>query len=220
MTFSDLPPVDRRATATIIAETIRERIMDGAFAPGTQLTESLLAEALGVSRGPVREAFQRLVQEGLLRAEPHRGVFVAELGPDDAADVAVARHAIEREAAERVARLADPEVMQRLAAMVDALSAAATEGRWADVAEADLRFHEALVDSAGSARLSRMYATLLVETRLCLRALPEHHADPTELVTEHRELLAALASGDAVEAAARLAVHLAFPTVPPLEPSA
>lgn len=209
MPFSDLEPVDRRATPTIIAEAIRERIIDGSFEPGMQLTEAQLAERLGVSRGPVREAFQRLVQEGLLDAEPHRGVFVTTLDAADAEDLAVARSAIERAAAERVARHADPTTLEALRTLVDAMAAAAGGGSWADVADADLRFHEALVEGAGSARLSRMYATLLAETRLCLRSLPTQHPDPHEVVAEHRTLLAALAAGDAVGAAAGVDAHLA-----------
>jgi DNA-binding GntR family transcriptional regulator len=209
MSFPDLAPIDRRPTATIVAEAIRERIMDGTFAAGTQLTESALAEALGVSRGPLREAFQRLVQEGLLRAEPHRGMFVAELDEADAADVAVARQAIERAAAEQVARRGDPDVLRGLSELVDEMATSAAAGGWAPVAAAAQRVHEALVAGAGSPRLARMYATLLVETRLCLRALPDQHPDPDEVVAEHRDLLEALAQGDGATAAERVSGHLA-----------
>lgn len=213
MPFTDLEPVARRPTATIIAESIRERIMDGSFEPGMQLTESQLAEALGVSRGPVREAFQRLAQEGLLRAEPHRGVFVAELGPDDALDVAVARLAIERAAAERVASSGDAAVLDGLRRLVEEMAVAAAEGRWSDVAETDLRFHEQLVAGARSERLTRMYATLLAETRLCLRALPVEHPDPVDVVGEHQALLDALTTGDGVAAVASVSAHLASQVV-------
>lgn len=209
MPFTNLEPVDRRATATIIAETIRDRIIDGSFEPGMQLTEAQLAERLGVSRGPVREAFQRLVQEGLLVAEPHRGVFVTTLDADDAADVRLARSAIERAAAARVAEDADPVALAALGALVAEMADAAESGEWADVADADLRFHEALVTSAQSPRLSRMYATLLAETRLCLRSLPSQHPDPREVVTEHRALLAALTAADAAAAEASVEAHLA-----------
>lgn len=209
MPLEDLQPVPRRATPTIIAETIRERIMDGSFEPGLQLTESQLAERLGVSRGPVREAFQRLLQEGLLEAAPHRGVFVTTLDLDDAADIAWARVTIERAAAERIVRLADPTTFGALQAVVDEMDAAAATGQWSDVADIDLRFHETLVAGAGSPRLSRMYATLLVETRLCLQTLPAQHLDPADVVAEHRGLLAALAEGDVATAAASIEAHLA-----------
>lgn len=208
MSFASLEPVDRRATATIIAESIRERIMDGTFTQDMQLTETQLAEALGVSRGPVREAFQRLVQEGLLRAEPHRGVFVTRLGAADAADVRLARRAIETTAAAQVAMRGDADVLGRLRALVGEMDAAASRG-WAAVADVDLRFHEALVAGAGSPRLVRMYATLLVETRLCLRSLPADHPDPQAVVAEHTALLDALDAGAATTATAMVEAHLA-----------
>ena len=207
MSFASLEPVDRRATASIIADTVRDRIMDGTFAPDMQLTETQLAEALGVSRGPVREAFQRLVQEGLLRAEPHRGVFVTRLDADAATDVLLARRAVETTAAAEVAARGDAEVLGRLRALVEEMEAAASQG-WAAVADVDLRFHEALVAGAGSPRLIRMYATLLVETRLCLRSLPFHHPEPQAVVAEHNTLLAALEVGDAATAAATVQAHL------------
>lgn len=209
MPVSDLEPLARRPTATIIAETIRDRIIDGSFEPGMQLTEVQLATRLGVSRGPVREAFQRLVQEGLLHAEPHRGVFVATLDADDAADVAVARTAIERLAAERVARRGEPTTLDALREIVDEMAAAAAGGDWDDVAAIDLRFHEELVAGSDSPRLVRMYTTLLAETRLCLRSLPSQHRDPAEVVAEHRSLLDALAAGDGRAAAASIEAHLA-----------
>lgn len=208
MPLDNLEPVPRRATATIIAETIRERILDGSFEPGMQLTETQLADRLGVSRGPVREAFQRLVQEGLLDAAPHRGVFVTTVDVEDAADIALARMTIERAAAERVARLAEPDTLAELAALVEEMEGAAAGGDWRDVADIDLAFHERLVAGAGSPRLGRMYATLLAETRLCLRTLPARHPDPAEVVAEHRSLLAALAAGDTDAAADAVVAHL------------
>ena len=208
MPLDSLQPVPRRATASIIAETIRDRILDGSFEPGLQLTESQLAERLGVSRGPVREAFQRLVQEGLLDAAPHRGVFVTTLDVEDAADIALARMTIERTAAERVALRADSDTLAELGGLVEEMEAAAAGGDWRDIADLDLAFHERLVAGAGSSRLGRMYATLLAETRLCLRTLPARHPDPAEVVGEHQVLLRALAAGDAQAAADAVGAHL------------
>lgn len=156
----------------------------------------------------MREAFQRLVQEGLLRAEPHRGVFVTRLEAADAADVTLARRAVETTAAAQVAVRADAEVLDGLRSLVAEMERAATRG-WAAVADVDLRFHEALVAGAGSPRLTRMYATLVVETRLLLRSLPARHRDPHEVVAEHKALLAAIEAGDAAAAAASVESHLA-----------
>ena len=74
-----LDPVDRESTPSIIARKLRNAISHGDLAPGTQLAEAELARELGVSRGPLREAMQRLTQEGLLLSIRNRGLFVIEL---------------------------------------------------------------------------------------------------------------------------------------------
>jgi len=94
--LTGLEPVERRSTAAIVADRIRTAIMRGTFPPGTQLGEVELAARLGVSRGPLREAMQRLVAEGLLRSERYRGLFVRELDAADVRDVYIARTAVER----------------------------------------------------------------------------------------------------------------------------
>lgn len=208
MTAAALDPIERRATPTVIAEAIRGRITDSSFPQGSQLTEALLAQQLGVSRGPVREALQRLIQEGLLRSEPHRGVFVITLEPGDVRDVYLARATIEREAARLLLRRRDRAPLRGLEVIVREMAAAAKSGRWADIADADLRFHEALVAAAGSPRLSRMYATLLAETRLSFADLGRDYPDPRVVVHEHRALLRALRAGDDTEVAARIDEHL------------
>lgn len=209
---TSLRPLDRRSTSDVIAETIRDRIMEGAFEPGLQLTETQLAEQLEVSRGPVREAFQRLVQESLLTAVPHRGVFVTTIEPEEVADVYLARSVVEREAARIVARHRTDQALAALGALVEEMEASSTKGDWAHVAETDLAFHEVLVDLANSPRLVRMYRTLLVETRLCLRGLRSVHPSSAEVVAEHRALLDALVAGDESRATACVDLHLSRAT--------
>lgn len=208
LSSTPLVPLDRKPTVGLVADSIRASIAAGAFPPGTQLTEVTLAEQLGVSRGPVREAFQRLIQEGILVAEPHRGVFVATVGPEEAADLYLARRAIEREAAREIVRRGDKAAVKRLDDLVKQMATAAKGGTWSDVADTDLAFHDALVDAAGSTRLRRMYATLLVETRLCLADLQRAHPDPRTVVAEHRALVKALRSGNESEVLGQVDRHL------------
>lgn len=189
---ANLQPVERKPTPSVIADTIRSRIIDGSFPPGTQLGEAQLAEQLEVSRGPVREALQRLVQEELLEARPHRGVFVAELDDDDVADVYRARRAVERAAAELIVARGSAAQLDPLARLVERMDGAAQQGRWGNVVDLDRRFHEMLVEAAGSKRLSRMYRTLLAETAMCMAALEGAYPARREIVREHRRLLEAL----------------------------
>lgn len=204
-------PIARRTTVSLIAERLRAGIGDGTFPAGEQLAEAHLAEQLQVSRGPVREALQRLIQEGLLVSHPHRGVFVASLGPADVADVQLARRAVETAAVDRVVaavRRDGDAVLAPAREVLGRLAAAAHDGDWTTVADLDLELHHALVAAAGSPRLSRMYATLVVETRLCLGALEPTYPVRAELVDEHAELLDAVGSGDASRARTALEQHL------------
>lgn len=205
LSLTDLEPVNRESTAAIIARQLREAIMNGSLPPGTQLGETELAAQFEVSRGPLREAMQRLVSEGLLRSERHRGLFVIDLEPEDVRDIYAARLAIEREAVLRVLR-GDPEhVADQLAEAVRDM-AAATDG--AQVGEADIRFHETLVAASESKRLQRMARTLLIETRMCLSALRRTYSSDEERVTEHKRITEAIRIGDEDAALTLLEAHM------------
>lgn len=202
-----LEPVNRETTAGVIAAQIRARIMDGTFPPGSQLGEAQLAARLNVSRGPVREALQRLIQEGLLENRRNRGVFVVSLDEDDIRDVYLARGVIEREAAKILIRRGDGEAVDHLEGLVERMSAAAKKREWPEVADSDLSFHEALVGFARSKRLQRMFRTLLVEARICLSALEFAYPVHERLVREHRNILGAIRRGDEREALELIDAH-------------
>lgn len=192
----ELEPVPRQSTAALIADQLRSAIMYGSLAPGVQLGETDLAGRLGVSRGPLREAMQRLVQEGLLRSERHRGLFVTELTAADVEDVYLARLAVERAACEQIMSGNRGEAVARLTVALNRLvDAAATTDRTA-MSDADQAFHQALVSCSGNSRLERMTQTLLVETRMCLTVMQDAYPEPAELVDEHQKLLDAITDGD------------------------
>ncbi|GAB3210951.1 GntR family transcriptional regulator [Marinactinospora thermotolerans] len=192
----ELEPVPRESTAALIANQLRSAIMYGSLAPGDQLGETDLAGRLGVSRGPLREAMQRLVQEGLLRSERHRGLFVIDLTPDDVRDIYTARLAVERCACELIMRGNRGEALARLTVALNALVEAAETGDRVAISDADQAFHRTLVSCSGNSRLERMAQTLLVETRMCLTVMQEVYPEPAELVEEHHKLVEAISEGD------------------------
>jgi DNA-binding GntR family transcriptional regulator len=202
-----LEPLQLQSTPALIADRLRSGILEGRFPPHTQLAEVELARQLQVSRGPIREAMQRLIQEGLLRAERNRGVFVVELGLDDARDVYLARGVIERAAAAIVAKQRPEAALTELEGIVDQL-AASLGGAWTEVIAHDLAFHQTLVEAAGSPRLSRMFRTLVAETRLCLIRLEPFYQEGTEVVEEHRAIAEALRSGNRRRVEGLLQVHM------------
>ena len=207
--MDSLEPVELRTTSSIIADRIRGAVLDGTFGPGAQLGEAQLANQLNVSRGPVREAMQRLIAEGLLRNERHRGVFVIELDESDVTDIYLARGAIEQAAARQLTGASDAAVLAELDAKLHQMAEVVETGDWAKVAELDLQFHETMIAATGSKRLIRMFRTLISETRLCLMTLEDAYPQRREVVDEHRDIVAAMRNGDADEVGDLLDAHFA-----------
>lgn len=200
-------PIPRATFASIVTERLRTAIVNGSLKPGSQLSEVELATSFGVSRGPVREALQRLVQEGLLLSEPHRGVFIPVLTDDDVSDIYVAREALESAAIRSIVTSGTFGVVsQELGQYVAQMESAAAEGDWDSVGDADLEFHVALVDASGSPRLRRMFSTVISETRLCLGALTAAEAR-ADLVPEHRQICDLMQEGKTDQALAVLKKH-------------
>lgn len=190
-----LEPITREPTASVIARRLRDAIIEGTLPPGTQLTEIRLANQLGVSRAPIREALQRLIQEGLAENR-RRGVFVREITSADVADVYFARTSCELAAIDRILSRPSDVPEELFEGILGDLERAAAAGDWKAAARADRRFHEVLVDAARSPRLTRMFNTLMAETAICLRALEGVYNDFLQLVDEHRAIVEALQSGD------------------------
>lgn len=205
--LGDFSPITRESTAGLIARQLRSAIIEGTLAPGTQLKEMNLAESLGVSRAPIREALQRLLQEGL--AENRRqGVFVREMNADDVADIYLARSTCEMAAIDTMLGRQSEDALDRLEQILEVLKQAASDRDRKAISRADREFHEALVDGARSPRLSKMFRTLLAETAICLQALEGSHDDFSHVVDEHHEILAALRARDRQRASRALAAHM------------
>jgi DNA-binding GntR family transcriptional regulator len=196
----NIVPVALRGTSAVIAEQLRERILDGSFAPGEQISEVQLAARLGMSRGPVREAVQRLAQEGLLVSHRNRGVFVVDLDVGDIEDVYRGRRAVEKEAASAVHERGIPAgLVSRLETILRNIERHMNAGDWPKLAREDLLFHQTMVEAAQSPRLSRMFSTLAAETMLCLVAFDDRYIRPPTAVEEHQRLLDRLVAGDLAE---------------------
>jgi DNA-binding GntR family transcriptional regulator len=194
--IDELSALEGRPTSELIADQLRDRILEGAFRPGEQVIEAQLAARLRVSRGPVREALQRLSQEGLLVSHRNRGVFVLELTATDIAEIYVARKATETAAAETVLASGKAKIVataQVLRQIVQEMSAAMNAGEWPRLAERDLAFHRALVEASGNSRLSRIYATLAAESRICMVNLEGSYRRVDVLVEEHQRIVELLA---------------------------
>jgi len=198
------------STVEAAAEAIRERILDGTLAMGERLREVQYAEELGIARHSFRAATAALIHEGLLVRAPNRGVEVPVLGAEDILDIFRLRAALEVEAIRLVLGDAEgrPATLEDLAAAVDELSALGDDAPWRMVVDGDARFHRALIDATGSPRLLRAYLAAQSEILLCLVQQRPLYYRPEEIAAEHRDLLAALESGDPDESERRFRAHL------------
>ena len=188
------------------ADALRQMILDGALEPGARLRENDFSQRLGIARHTFRAATQILIGEGLLRRSPNRGVQLAVLEAADIDDIFRLRAALELEAVREVvtAGTAIPDAE----AAVSRLNALTASAPWRDVVDADMDFHRAVIDAAGSARMTRAYASVQSEILLCMAQLKPHYDHPDEVAQEHRDLLEPLVSGDLKLAEDRFRAHL------------
>lgn len=197
--LSTLKTLERKSTSDRISEELRQMIIEGRLKPGEQLAEARIAELLDVSRAPVREALQQLVQQKLLVSARNKGVSVASFTASDIWEIYDARCAIESHAAGRIidggpgarARASDA-----LRAVLDRLRTALKQGDHRKVSAADLDFHTALVAAAGNSRLVDAYSILSAQTLACINRLEIAIPSGEELVDEHSVLIDALAAGE------------------------
>lgn len=206
-----IAPIRAESTAELIAGRLREAIAYGLYPQGRQLVEGELSESFEVGRGVLREALQRLAQEGLLVTRPNRGVFVAELGPDEISDIYTARLAVERAACLKVIDVTGhvDELARALDELTDELEeCAATGSDGHEMVRLDIEFHELIVARAESPRLNRMYDTLATESRMCLSAFESKAYSMPERLAEHRAIARAIRERDGMLLQRLLARHM------------
>lgn len=196
--------VARTSTVDLIATELRKAIYSGALPVGAQIGEVEISAQLGVSRSPLREAAQRLVQEGVLTAVPGRGLRVSVISPQEVGDVYDARLAVEAQAVRRIVDEGRAAAIGAIERAYDDLVLASRGSDAREIGDADLEFHETLVEAAGSIRLNRYMATLALETRIASFSLPDGYSVRRTVSTSYRELIDALRSEDADRAIAAL----------------
>ncbi|MGO3151776.1 MAG: GntR family transcriptional regulator [Galactobacter sp.] len=199
------------STAVLVSKRLRDLVSRGHFSFGERLPEAKLAKQFGVSRGVLREALQRLTQEGLLVGRPNRGVFVADFDADDIFDIYTARLAVERGACLKVIDVNGnmAEVADKLDAITDQLEEKAAAGASGEeLVWLDIDFHELMVIEAKSPRLTRMHRTLATESRMCQVSFEVDAFGVEDRVREHRQIAAAIRAGDVPQLHTLLAQHM------------
>jgi DNA-binding GntR family transcriptional regulator len=190
---------------------VKGQILRGAFDGGELIAEGQVADSLGMSRTPVREAFLRLETEGLLRLYPKRGALVVPVSPREVDDVVEARQLIERFAVTKViTRGRHVEVAAGMRAILDQQRAAAHEHDADRFNDLDREFHAALVEAPGNAIISRQYEGLRDrQVRMGVTALQRDPQRLQEILDEHERICRLLEAADADGLGAFLDGHVA-----------
>ncbi|MGT2462409.1 GntR family transcriptional regulator [Sinomonas atrocyanea] len=193
-----------RPLREVIRDTLRTRIFEGYYAPGTRLIERDLAAEFNVSRLPVREALRMLGQEGLLAERATRGSVVASLSEKEVEDLFDVRASLEVLACRLASQRATPEDLARLDGLLADASGALARGSINEAHRFNNDFHDEVTKIADNTFLR----TALEPLQGRMHWLFRHVTDLPELIEEHRALLAAIASGDPERAAAQSARHI------------
>lgn len=193
---------------SVVQQELERSILTGEFAPGTKLVEAALANKLGVSRGPVREAFRMLEEAGLVVNEKNRGVFVRDLPVEDALEIYELRAHMEQAVGRRLAVTITREQLKEVRWMVESMERSAKLQDRSVYHLLNLQFHEHLVDMAGNRRLSALHRKLTAELALFRRINLDAGGALPLSNTEHRGIVKAIAAGDADAAGKALYDHV------------
>jgi len=194
--------------ATAVRREVERRILAGELPPGAKLNEEALAADLRVSRGPVREAFRALEQAGLVRTEKNRGVFVRDLPVEEAIEIFDLRAAMDELVGRRLAVSIAPTALKEIRALVDQMEQAVKAKDAPRYHLLNLRFHDRLVELAGNGKLTAIYRKLIKELSLFRRLnLADGWLMPIS-AGEHRQIVKAIASGDADAAGRAMYDHV------------
>ncbi len=203
--------LENRTLWQLVHEYLREEILGNRLPPGTVLQELALAEGLGVSRGPVREAIGRLAAEGLVTVRPRRGAVVSALSKDEFLEAYQVREVLEILAVRlAVPRLSEEDV-ERLEALTDEMAAHAEREDVQGFFDANARFHRAFVEASGNGKLAEVYDQLMAQMgRYRMRSLALR-GNLERSISEHGAILRAVKGRDVERAARVLGEHIRVP---------
>ena len=192
----------------VVFNTLRQEILTGKLKPGERLMEIHLADKLGVSRTPIREAIRKLELEGLVIMIPRRGAEVAQITLKSLEDVMEVRRALDVLAIELACERMNQEEMESLIQAYENFSAAVKTKDTRKIASADVAFHDIIVQSTGNARLIQLVSNL---SEQMYRYRFEYLKDATShemLQREHKEMYESILRKDKVSAADVVRKHI------------
>ena len=195
--------------ATLAQTELERRIISGEIASGTKLNEADVAADLGVSRGPVREAFRALSQAGLVRVEKNRGVFVRQVSLEEASEFYEVRAALEGLIGRLAARRIAMEEIEQLRSVVKRMHQVQKSRKTDEYFALNVEFHDILVRAARNNALMANYRGVVNQLDLYRRATISRSVENIPLSTsEHEEIVNAVAARDEALAERLMTEHV------------
>ena len=181
--FQKTPQLSRKDFAY---ESIKQAIITGNLAPGDRLREADIAAQMGISRGPVREAFNRLAQEGLIHSHPYRETVVAEMNPEQTEEIYVPiRRTLETYAAQHAHEKLTDQDYTRLEELIREMETACRDENLDQLTSLDMQFHSFLIESTGNATIQALWNIIITKIHARLLYQGIHH-DRLEVVTRQQ----------------------------------
>lgn len=206
--MTELHVLQSTSVPKAVQKEIEKMILSGAFEAGQKLGEVDLAGRLGVSRGPVREAFRGLEEAGLIRVSKNRGVFVREISPIEAAELYEVRAGLDASAGHLLASRITEAQIKELESIVDKMDAMLLRNDLTEYFVCNLHFHDRIVEMAGNTKLLEIYRRLINETHLMRRSSISRGGGKLVSSQEHRQIVRALASRNPDEAVRAMRSHV------------
>lgn len=202
--------VDGRTLAEQVYDYLRGAIVEERLAPASELNEVAIAEELGISRGPVREAMGRLRAEGLVDVRPRRGAVVASLSKHEFVDAYQVRIALELLAIRQGVPRRTPETLAAIERLTRELEAGADSLEDEDYYRLNVSVHRLICELSGNDTLLEIYDRLMTRMARYRRRSMRLTTDRSEAAAEHRAILDAVREGRAEEAESLMDTHLTY----------
>lgn len=192
----------------VVFKTLRQAILTGELKPGERLMEIHLADRLGVSRTPIREAIRKLELEGLVVMIPRKGAQVAKITEKNLKDVLEVRRALDTLAVRLACKRMDDTYKKQLREACDEFAKVVKCSNTKDITEADVRFHDIINQSTGNDRLIQLVNNLAEQMYRYRLEYIKDAAYHNRLIDEHEEIYNAIMEQDEERAAKAVVVHI------------
>lgn len=192
----------------VVFKTLRQSILTGELKPGERLMEIHLANKLGVSRTPIREAIRQLELEGLVIMVPRKGAQVASITEKSMSDVLEVRLALEKLAVELAAKRINFEQKEELKAAMLLFEEKVAMGDVSEIAKADVAFHDKIFEITGNMRLGQIVNNLAEQMYRYRFEYIKEEEGHNRLIEEHRCIYESIVSGNVNDATGAISLHI------------